>query len=111
MKSIFKSLLIALVLTGVNSGVAYAATTAANVVQRIQVTSTGTAYFRPAGLGSWGGDVCPNASYAYINKNVDGYEQILSLVLSSKLNESPIYFIGTCNSTNNYFLVTYAILH
>jgi len=89
---------------------AFAAQTGVHVVERVQITAAGVAYFRPAGLIKWGGTGCPNATYAYIAKGIAGYENILALVMASKLNNSQILFDGTCSANGNYLLITYAYL-
>ncbi len=94
----------------IQSNTAYAAQTGVHVVERIQISSGGAAYFRPEGLVKWGGTGCPNATYAYIVKGIAAYENILALVMASKLNKSQLLFDGTCSADGRYLLVTYAYL-
>lgn len=81
-----------------------------HVIQRIQVSDSGIAYFRPVGLGGWGSADCPDAKYAYIRPSVAAFDTVLSIVMASKLNGSKVLFKGTCNEEGTYFLINYAYL-
>jgi len=112
MKTIFKSALVALLLAFCTIPSVHAAgsdNTTAMVVGRIQTTAAGVTYVRPVGNGPWGGSNC-QPTFVYMSKNIDGYEQIMALLLASKLNNTPIYFFGTCQPSGGYFLLDYAIL-
>ena len=89
---------------------AQASTLTQDVVQRVQITEGGAVYIRPSGLGRWQGDDC-DPTYAYIVKGVAGYNEILTLVMASKLNGTDIRFNGTCSSNGNYLLIDYAFLY
>jgi len=78
-------------------------------VERIQIRANGEAYFRPENLTTWDGDQC-NPTYAYILKTIPAYQEILSLVMASKLNGSKVYLQGTCDASGFYFLIDYAFL-
>jgi hypothetical protein len=84
----------------------------AHVVGRVQVNGTsGVVYTRPAGLGPWnGGTGCTTATYAYIVPTLAGFENIFSLIVASKLNNTRIYFSGVCSASGGYFMITYAYL-
>ena len=84
--------------------------TGVHVVERIQASTSGTIYFRPTGLGPWGGNTCPQAHHAYIDINTLNAETILNTAMASKLNGNPIYFQGTCTPDGNYILINYVIL-
>lgn len=112
MKTLFKSVLCTLVIaaSSVYTVSAQASNTGSHVIQRIQTTSVGHTYFRPQGLGSWGGNDCPDATYAHIATASAAYEQIVSLAVASKLNNSKMIFYGTCSDNGNYLAITYAYL-
>jgi len=110
MKTFFTSAIAAVMLTLFTIQDAYAADkTDTHVVGRIQTNSAGTTYVRPLGLGKWGGTGCPLATYVVLHTTVPGYEQIMSLLMASKLNGSAMHFQGTCSSSN-YFVLDYAFL-
>ncbi len=109
MITLFRILAPVVLLLGM-SATATAAITDFQVVQRIQIKETGSAFFRPVGLVTWGGDDCPGAVYAYITKDIPAYENILALVMASKLNQTPMRFAGDCSDDGRYLLVTYAFL-
>ena len=114
MKTIFKIVLIALVITNIQIVSAQTVSaTSAIAIQRIQTNAAGNTYFRPVGLGPWGGpgSACPTATYAYITKDLVSYDQIMSLALASKLNNSAIFFRGTCSADGNYLHISYAYLN
>lgn len=108
MKNLLKIALLTILLA--SAGTAYADNTGTQVIERIQLTPAGTVYFRPAGLQGWGGQGCPEARFAYLGNDAPEFDNIISLAVASKLNGTPVQFLGTCTPDGNYILITYKYL-
>jgi len=110
MKSLMKISAVLILTFSCMFGSALASTTDTHAIGIIQITDEGTAYFRPEGLGKWGGDDCPDATFVYIGSTAIAYDMIISLAVASKLNGAPMHFQGTCTANGNYLLINYAFL-
>lgn len=111
MKLLIRSILLTiLTVSSVMTTTAFAASTGWRTIERIQTTDAGITYVRPQGLGTFGGDGCPNATYAYIESTKAGYDTIVNLMIASKLNNTPMIFYGTCDAAGVYVHITYALL-
>ncbi len=112
MKKLIKGIIVSMAcFTALLTSTAYADNTGWHVMGRIQLTTAGVVYFRPRGLGGWGGPDCPNATYVHVAKmDSPVFDNIVALALASKLNSTNIIFYGTCNADGTYFEANYVLL-
>lgn len=119
MKTIFKSALVVLLFTASITQSVHAQDSPREITDRhiigaIQLNAkNGTVYFRALGGVRWSTESC-DPVYLYMSKDAVGYEQIMSLAVASKLNNSTMRFYGRCVPTigtpANYFELDYGIL-
>lgn len=73
--------------------------------------ASNTHYFQAATSASasssigWGSTTCPNAQYAY-TRDLAGYKEVLAVALSASALGRPVVFVGSCDSSGNYFIAT-----
>ena len=73
--------------------------------------SSNTHYFMAATSSSapsnvgWGSSSCPNAQYVY-TRDLPGYKEVLAVALSASAMGRPVTFVGSCDSSGDYFVAT-----
>ena len=116
-KSIFASLTALALVPALFTAQASDIQTQTKTIDRIQIegntasNSTNLAHYYFVNKEGWGAVSCPTAIYAYIGENEPGAEAMLKLAQQAKKDQTPVSFLGSCDSNGNYVRVTYMIFH